>query len=107
MSLTITGDWGDPDAGSDAPVRYVLRLYVAGASTNSVRAIANLKAICEAHLADRYELEIIDIHKDAATVEREQIIALPLLVRASPAPQRRLIGDMSDTQKVLRGLGLL
>ncbi len=107
MSLIITGDWDDIDADGEPVVRYVLRLYVAGASTNSVRAIANLKSICEQHLADRYELEIIDVHKDSAIVEKEQIIALPLLQRLSPAPQRRLIGDMSDTQKVLRGLGLL
>ncbi len=106
MSFTITGDWDDTDAVNDAPARHVLRLYVAGASTNSVRAIANLKAICEQYLAGQYDLEIIDVHKDNNSVETEQIIALPLLIRLSPAPRRRLIGDMSDTLKVLRGLGL-
>lgn len=107
MSITITGDWDETDASDEATARYNLRLYVAGASTNSVRAIANLKAICEEHLAGRYDLEIVDVHKDNSVVAQEQIIALPLLMRLSPAPQRRLIGDMSDTQKVLHGLGLL
>jgi circadian clock protein KaiB len=107
MSLTITGDWDDINSDVGPETRYVLRLYEAGASVNSVRAIANLKAICEAHLADRYDLEIIDVHLDESIAQRDQIIALPLLVRTQPAPERRLIGDMSDTQKVLRGLGLL
>src|SRR5690349_20988478 len=107
MSLTITGDWDDISSDVAPVERYVLRLYVAGASVNSVRAIANLKEICEEHLADRYDLEIIDVHLDESIAQRDQIIALPLLVRTQPAPERRLIGDMSDTQKVLRGLGLL
>ena len=107
MSLIITGDWDDIDTGDHPPEHFLLRLYVAGASTNSQRAIENIKVICETHLADRYELEIIDVHKDGATVAREQIIALPLLVRTAPKPERRLIGDMSNTEKVLRGLGLV
>jgi circadian clock protein KaiB len=106
MSLSITGDWDDADVDSDSVTRYVLRLFVAGASINSVRAIANTKAICEEHLSGRYDLEIIDVHQDEAIAEENQIIALPMLVRIEPAPVRRLIGDMSDTRKVLRGLGL-
>jgi len=106
MSLIITGDWDDLEL-SAAPQRYVLRLYVAGASPNSARAITNLRALCEAHLAGVYDLEIIDVQNDSLVVEREQIIALPLLIRATPEPQRRMIGDMSNTQQVLRGLGLI
>ena len=102
---TITGDWGDTEEVVQ-PARYALRLYVAGAAINSIRAISNLKAILETHLAGRYDLEIIDVHQDRLSVEQEQIIALPLLIRSRPLPERRLIGDMSDTSKVLKGLGL-
>jgi circadian clock protein KaiB len=86
---------------------YVLRLFVTGASSNSVRAISNIKQICEAHLKGRYSLEIIDIYQQKEMAETEQIIALPLLIKTLPLPQRRLIGDMSDENKVLRGLGLI
>jgi circadian clock protein KaiB len=86
--------------------RYELTLFVTGASPNSSRAITNLKSICEKHLADRYDLEIIDVYQQPLIAEREEIIALPMLVKRSPGPFRRLIGDMSDTEKVLRGLGL-
>jgi circadian clock protein KaiB len=85
---------------------YHLRLFVTGASPNSTRAIANLKAICEAYLKGNYELEIIDIYQQPLIAQKEQIIALPLLIKKSPGVERRLIGDMSDKQKVLRGLGL-
>ena len=86
---------------------YVLRLFVTGASPNSVRAIANLKEICETHLKGKYSLEVIDIYQQSIIAEIEQIIALPLLIKKYPLPERRLIGDMSDTKKVLHGLGLL
>ena len=85
---------------------YKLKLFVTGASPNSIRAISNLKRICEQHIQKRYTLEIIDIYQDAALAEKEQLIALPLLIKKSPAPERRLIGDMSDETKVLRGLGI-
>jgi len=85
---------------------HVLRLFVTGASPNSTRAIANLKDICDTYLKGKYELEIIDVYQQPLIAEREQIIALPLLIKKSPSPERRLIGDMSDTEKVLRGLGL-
>jgi circadian clock protein KaiB len=91
---------------SNENIEYVLRLYITGASPNSMRAINNLKNICEEHLAGKYLLEIIDIHHTPELAGEEQIIALPLLVRKKPTPQRRLIGDMSQTDKVLRGLGL-
>ena len=85
---------------------YRLRLFVTGASPNSTRAIINLKQICEEHLKDNYEMEVVDVHQQPLLAQSEQIIALPLLIKISPGPQRRLIGDMSDTGKVLRGLDL-
>lgn len=86
---------------------YELRLFVTGASPNSVRAISNIKKICERYIQHKYSLEIIDIYQNAAMAEEEQLIALPLLIKKRPLPERRLIGDMSDNDKVLRGLGLL
>ncbi|HEY2582476.1 MAG TPA: circadian clock KaiB family protein [Mucilaginibacter sp.] len=85
---------------------YLLRLFVTGATPNSTRAIANLKEICEEHLNGNYELEIIDVYQQPSIAESEQIIALPLLIKKYPYPERRLIGDMSDTKKVLQGLSL-
>ncbi|MEO6685239.1 MAG: circadian clock KaiB family protein [Dyadobacter sp.] len=86
--------------------RFILRLFVTGASTNSVRAISNIREICEKYLTDNYSLEIIDVYQQKEIAEKEQIIALPLLIKNSPFPERRLIGDMSDTDRVLKGLGL-
>ena len=71
-----------------------------------MRAINNLKLICEQYLHDRYELEIIDIYQNPELARREQIIALPTLIKKAPEPERRLVGDMSDTKKVLAGLGI-
>ncbi|MEZ0539995.1 circadian clock KaiB family protein [Fibrella arboris] len=88
-------------------VHYQLRLFVAGASINSIRAINNLKLICDTHLSNQYALEIIDVHQQKELAEQQQIIALPLLIKRWPSPERRLVGDMSDTEKVLRGLGLI
>jgi circadian clock protein KaiB len=85
---------------------FVLRLFVTGASPNSTRAISNLKNICEEYLPGRYELEIIDVYQQPLTAEREQLIALPLLIKKAPGMERRLIGDMSNKQKVLKGLGI-
>ena len=85
---------------------YLLRLFVTGASPNSTRAITNLKKICETYLKGNYELEIIDVYQQPLIAQSEQVIALPMLIKMSPSPVRRLIGDMSDTEKVLRGLGL-
>ena len=83
---------------------YILRLFVTGASPNSTRAIANLKIILEDYLKGNYELEIIDIYQQPEKAQSEQIIALPTLIKKSPGQERRLIGDMSNTEKVLRGL---
>ncbi|TDQ08559.1 circadian clock KaiB family protein [Pedobacter metabolipauper] len=85
---------------------YQLRLFVAGASSLSIRAINNLKSILTEHLEGRYELEVIDIHQQPLIALSEDITAVPMLVKKFPAPNRKLIGDMSDTAKVLRGLSI-
>lgn len=86
---------------------YQLRLFVAGASSHSLRAIANIKHICETHLTGRYSLEIIDVYQQKQLAESVQLIALPLLIKYAPLPERRLIGDLSETNKVLKGLGII
>ena len=85
---------------------FVLRLYITGASPNSVRAVTNLKEICEKYLRGKYSLEVIDVYQQGALAQEEQIIALPLLIKKFPLPERRFIGDLSDTDKVLKGFGL-
>jgi circadian clock protein KaiB len=96
------------DAGSleSSTVEYVLQLFITGATPNSLRAVANIKHICEEHLRGRYSLEIIDVYQQGALAIKEQIIALPLLIKKEPLPERRMIGDLSETEKVLKGLGL-
>ena len=86
---------------------YVLSLFITGATPNSIRAVTNIKEICEDHLKGRYSLEIIDVYQQGALAEKEQLIALPILIKKQPLPERRMIGDLSDTQKVLKGLGLI
>jgi circadian clock protein KaiB len=88
-------------------IDYMLRLFITGASPNSVRALTNIKQICEEHLKGRYSLEIIDVYQQAEIAEQEQLVALPLLIRKKPLPERRLIGDMSDIGKVLKGLEII
>jgi circadian clock protein KaiB len=85
---------------------YVLRLYVTGLTPNSVHALDNLKEICEEHLKGRYNLEVIDLYKNPALAAGEQIIAAPTLIKKLPLPLRRIIGDMSDKDRVLVGLDL-
>jgi len=88
-------------------VSYVLRLYVSGTTPRSVRAIANIKQICEKHLKGRFELEVIDSYQKPDLARRDQVVALPTLVKELPTPLRRIIGDLSDTEKVLVGLDLV
>lgn len=85
---------------------YLLRLYITGMTPNSKRAVENVKRICEQHLSGRYELEVIDIYQQPSLAQEEQIIAAPTLIKKLPGPLRRLIGDMSNTEKVLVGLDL-
>jgi circadian clock protein KaiB len=86
--------------------RYVLRLYVTGMTPRSTEAFEAIKAICEQHLQGRYELEVIDIYQRPALARDEQIIAAPTLVKKLPLPLRRLIGNLSDKERVLLGLDL-
>lgn len=86
--------------------KYVLRLYITGSTRRSSRAVANLKAICESHLQGRYELEVVDLYQRAELARGRQIIVAPTLVKQLPLPVRRLIGDLSDTRRVLLALNL-
>jgi len=87
--------------------RYVLRLYVTGMTSRSARAVKNLQAICDEYLHGRYDLEVIDIYQQPALTKGEQIIAAPTLIKKFPLPMRRLIGDLSNRQRVLLGLDLI
>ena len=86
--------------------KYVLRLYVAGPQAKSSRAMANVRKFCEEHLAGRYELEVIDLYKNPILAKGEQIVAVPTLIKELPSPLRKLIGDMSDFERILVGLDL-
>lgn len=87
--------------------KYILRLFVSGTSPNSVRAINNLQNICEMHLKGSYELEIIDIHQQPLLVKTDDVAAVPMLIKKFPLPKRKLVGDMSEMDRVLKGLGLI
>lgn len=86
---------------------YILRLFVAGMTPNSQRAIDNIQKICEAYLLGRYELEIIDIYQQPIFAKEGQIVAAPTLVRELPLPLRKFIGDLSQTDKILAGLEII
>ena len=86
--------------------KYVLRLYVSGSTSKSALAIENIKRICEQHLKNRYDLEVIDIYQQPNLARDEQILAVPTLIKRCPPPLRRLIGDLSNLKKVLFGLDL-
>jgi circadian clock protein KaiB len=87
--------------------RYVLRLYVTGMTARSGRAISNLQSICDEYLLGRYDLEIVDIYQQPVLTKGEQIIAAPTLIKKLPLPMRRIIGDMSNKDRVLLGLDLV
>jgi len=95
-----------PAEGRAAEI-WQLRLYVAGQTARSLTAFANLKHICEQHLGGRYRIEVIDLLERPHLAEGDQIIALPTLVRKLPPPIRKIIGDLSNTERVLIGLDLL
>jgi circadian clock protein KaiB len=90
-----------------ATERYMLKLYVTGATERSLRAIANLKVVCEQYLKGRYHLEVVDIYRRPELLRRDQIVAVPTLIKKLPVPVRLLVGDLSRTEQVLQGLGLV
>lgn len=106
MDETNIGGGAEDFSKSQNKQSYVLHLYITGATPNSIRAVKNIKAICEEHLQGRYELVVVDVYQQPALAQSEQIIAVPTLVKKQPQPLRRLVGDMSDTSRVLSGLGL-
>lgn len=87
-------------------VAYRLQLYVTGSTPRSLKAISNLRRLCEEHLAGDYDLEVIDMYKNPGVASAEQIIASPTLIKRLPAPLRRFVGDLSNTQKILLGLDI-
>ena len=88
------------------PDTYILRLYIAGNTPRSAAALANLKEICAEHLAGRYTLQVVDLLENPQLARGDQILAIPTLVRKLPLPMRRIIGDLSNTERVLVGLDL-
>ena len=94
----------------DQPVsasQYVLRLFVTGTTPRSVRAISNLRRLCDERLGGKYSLEVIDIYQSPHTAKEHQIVAVPTLIKVLPLPLRRIIGDLADLERVLAGLDLL
>ena len=94
------------DKALASPANYLLRLYVSGATPRSTRTIANIKKICEEHLQGRYQLEVIDIYQQPELARDAQLVAAPTLIRRLPLPLRRIIGELSDPERVLVGLDL-
>jgi len=94
-------------SGNSANEQYELRLYITGMSPRSVAALENLRAICEHHLAGRCALEVIDVLQDPARAVEANLVATPTLIKQLPLPVRKLLGDMSNTEKVLIGLDLV
>lgn len=102
-----TSSAGDAATEADLdPGHYHLRLYVAGQTQKSLSALTNLKRVCEEHLAGRYEIEVIDLLQQPQLAAGDQILAIPTLVRRIPTPLKRIIGDLSNTEKVLVGLDI-
>ncbi len=91
-------------ASSPAEESWSLRLYIAGQTPKSVTALANLKRLCEQHLPNRYSIEVIDLMRNPQLARQDQILAIPTLVRSLPAPLKKIIGDLSNKEKVLMGL---
>jgi circadian clock protein KaiB len=103
--LGLAGELEQPGPHS-RQAKYVLRLYVSGSTLKSALAVENIKRICEQHLKNRYDLEVIDIYQQPNLARDEQIVAVPTLIKRLPPPLRRLIGDLSNVKKVLFGLDL-
>ena len=97
----------DPLAAPEpAGPEYVLHLYITGATPNSTRAVRNIKDICEQYLKGRYELLIVDMYQQPELAQREDLIGVPTLIKRSPGLVRRLVGDLSDRERVLKALGI-
>ncbi|WP_428483579.1 circadian clock KaiB family protein [Rhodopila sp.] len=94
------------DKEAEAANAYRLRLFVAGSTPRSRRAIENLKQVCDQHLVGQVDLEVIDIYQQPELAEKHQVVAVPTLVKLLPLPVRRIIGDLSEQERVLRGLEL-
>ena len=95
-----------PSQDGAAKPAYVLKLFISGQTSRSTLALKNLRKICDANLSGKYELEVVDIYQDPRRAAQAQIVAAPTLLKVSPEPLRRIIGDLSDTAKVLAALGL-
>jgi circadian clock protein KaiB len=91
---------------AEEPKQWQLRLYIAGKTPKSVAAFANLKRLCEEHLAGKFEIEVIDLIENPRLAKDDQIVAIPTLVRKLPEPIRKIVGDLSDTERTLVGLQL-
>jgi circadian clock protein KaiB len=102
--MLVSGSHNGEPAGEET---WHLRLYIAGQSPKSLRAYANLTTLCEEHLANQYEIEVVDLVEDPSLARSDDILAIPTLVRRQPPPQRKIIGDLSNTQRVLVGLRLI
>jgi len=103
-TLGIVGDL--PPRSADQTKSWNMRLYIAGQTPKSLRALANLKQICEEHLAGKYHIEIIDLLENPQLASTDQILAVPTLIRKLPEPVRKIIGDLSNAERVLVGLDL-
>jgi circadian clock protein KaiB len=99
-------DFTPEQNGGDIQERYLLRLFVTGTTPRSSKAIENLRHICETHLKGRYDLEVIDIYQQPEAAVENQVIAAPTLVKMLPAPIRRIIGDLSESEKILHSLNI-
>ena len=104
--VKTTADEFEKAAAKRDRAKYVLRLYVTGMTPKSTQAIANVRKLCEKYLEGYYELKVIDIYQQPKLAKGEQIIATPTLIKKLPLPIRRLIGDMSDTERFLAGIDL-
>jgi circadian clock protein KaiB len=104
--LSLSANVSSSVSSGAKPREWVLRLYIAGQTPKSLAAISNLRRICDEHLASQYDIEIVDLLKNPQLAEGDKIIAIPTLVRRLPEPMRRIIGDLSDTEKTLIGLQL-
>jgi circadian clock protein KaiB len=96
----------EDDGHTKTPEFWDLRLYVAGQRPKSVTALANLRKVCEEHLAGRYRIEVVDLAENPQLARSDQILAIPTLVRRLPSPIRKIIGDLSNSERVLVGLDL-